>query len=317
MRIALARSRRSGLGTLISLLRGRRSGPGMLIAMVMGSLLALLMAAPPALARPQRVMSLDYCADQYVLALADPGQILALSKDAESERSYHAAAARGYPKTSGDAEEILLAAPDLVVRVWGGGHGSDAMIRRFGIPLLNLEFTQTLEGVRQTLSAAGKALGQEARAREIIADMERRLAVVREGWRALPPTERPAAIYLTSSGTTAGRGTLVHEMMTAAGLYNEMARQGVVGWHAADLERLVLAPPEVMVMGFHDLKLNVSDPWRMGRHASLRALLASRPTVYLDSRILACTTWSVVDGIERLYAELVAPRKLAAGRARP
>src|SRR5690606_25370649 len=101
-----------------------------------GSLLSLLAAAPPALARPERVMSLDYCADQYVLALADPGQILALSRDAESERSYHAAAARGYPKTGGDAEEIVTAGPDLVVRFWGGGHGSDAMIRRFGIPLL-------------------------------------------------------------------------------------------------------------------------------------------------------------------------------------
>ena len=44
-------------------------------------LLALALAQP-ASAEPRRIVSLDYCADQFVLALADRDQIAALSRGA-------------------------------------------------------------------------------------------------------------------------------------------------------------------------------------------------------------------------------------------
>ena len=42
-------------------------------------------------ARPMRIVSLDYCADQYVLKLVDRERILAVSPDA----GYHSPEARG------------------------------------------------------------------------------------------------------------------------------------------------------------------------------------------------------------------------------
>ncbi len=290
--------------------RSRRGGSGARSVMpfLLATLVALLLASQSVLAGARRVMSLDYCADQYVLALADRDQILALSKDAESERSYYAAAARGLPRNSGEAEEIVMARPDLVIRFWGGGYGSEAMIRRFAIPTLTLPFGQSLSEMSGSLRKVAQALGQEARAEALIADMERRLAAVRDRWRDLPQASRPLAFYVTSGGTTTGQGTLVHEMMLAAGLRNAGAERGQAGWRNADLERLILDPPEAMILGFHDLSLNLSDHWRLGRHRSLRALLAARPTVYLDSRILACPTPAFVEGVEQLHAQLVAPR---------
>ena len=50
---------------------------------------------------PQRIVSLDYCADQYVLKLADEEQILAISPDAVKDFSYMREAAAGVPTVPG------------------------------------------------------------------------------------------------------------------------------------------------------------------------------------------------------------------------
>ncbi|WP_204320163.1 hypothetical protein, partial [Klebsiella oxytoca] len=62
---------------------------------------ALLVLAPAVAAAPRRVVSFNLCADQLVLALADPGQIAALSPYARNPAiSAAAAAAGGFPVTS-------------------------------------------------------------------------------------------------------------------------------------------------------------------------------------------------------------------------
>ncbi len=52
-----------------------------------------------------RVVSLDYCADQYVLALADREQILAVSPAAGAEYSYMAERAQGVPRARPTPED--------------------------------------------------------------------------------------------------------------------------------------------------------------------------------------------------------------------
>ncbi len=70
--------------------------------------------SPLAPARPMRIVSLDYCADQYVLKLVEPQRILALSPDAEKSFSYMREAARALPKVRPRAEDVLVLKPDLV-----------------------------------------------------------------------------------------------------------------------------------------------------------------------------------------------------------
>lgn len=286
-------------------MRGSVAGSDLIAAVTAAALTCLATVAGAA---PQRVMSLDYCADQFVLALADPGQIAALSRDSTSERSYYAERAQTHRQSGSSTEEILMIGPDLVVSLWGGGYRSGDVMRRLAIPSLQLNFSTNIQGVRDNLRQAGKALAQEKRAAAIIAGMDRRLGEVRGKWRAADPQRLPVAAYVTPGGVTTGRNTLVHDVLIAAGLRNLAAETGASGWQTIELERLVMASPDVMVVGFHDLAYNVSNPWRLGRHASLRAMLESRPTVYVDSRILACPTWFFVDAVEDLHARLVAPR---------
>ncbi|MCC6788878.1 MAG: ABC transporter substrate-binding protein, partial [Hyphomonadaceae bacterium] len=54
-----------------------------------------LICASTAQAEPRRIVSLDYCADQFVLALADREQVAALSVGARRDDSYFRDRAQG------------------------------------------------------------------------------------------------------------------------------------------------------------------------------------------------------------------------------
>src|ERR1700716_116531 len=71
----------------------------------------------PALAagRP-RVASMNLCTDQLLIPLADPEQILGLSRFShDAWQSFAADDARRYPILSGSAEDVLVLKPDIVV----------------------------------------------------------------------------------------------------------------------------------------------------------------------------------------------------------
>ena len=64
--------------------------------------LLLIGAAPPT--APRRIVSLNLCADQYLLALADPAQIVALTQySRDPEMSAEAVRAARLPVTRGSA----------------------------------------------------------------------------------------------------------------------------------------------------------------------------------------------------------------------
>jgi iron complex transport system substrate-binding protein len=79
--------------------------------------IVLLLAAPAvAQQRPERIVSLNMCTDQLVLALADPDQIVGLSRFAGNERmSYAAGQAAAYPQLPAAAEAVIALEPDLVL----------------------------------------------------------------------------------------------------------------------------------------------------------------------------------------------------------
>lgn len=244
------------------------------------------------------VASLDFCADQYVLALADSDQIIGVSPHAETEFSYLAEKAVGIPKIRPTSEEILVLEPEMVVRLWGGGYGAKDTLERYGIPVVQVSLAVTLEETKANLLAVGEALGHLDRAKVIAADLETRISAIQ----AVPDEERPVALYVTPSGTTTGRGTFIHEMMTTAGVDNMSAALGTSPWHPVNLEALALSPPDMIVAGFYDLRSGKLSNWSLSRHEFLRRQGEIRPVARIPSREIACAAWFVLDAIEEIAA---------------
>ncbi|WP_299308408.1 ABC transporter substrate-binding protein [uncultured Croceicoccus sp.] len=241
---------------------------------------------------PRRIVSLDYCADQYVLRFAERADILALSPDAGERFSYMREEAAGIPTVRPRTADVLALRPDLVVRSYGGGPAVGAFMETAGVPVVQIGFPETLADVREEVVRIGGALGNGREARAVAAAMDRRLAAVAEQGGA----DR-ATLYMTPAGVTAGEGTLVHEMMRAAGLSNFQDRPG---WNPIPLERLAYDRPALIAAAFFESATNHVDSWSAARHPVAQAQLRELPVVPLDGAWTSCGGWFLIDAVEAL-----------------
>jgi iron complex transport system substrate-binding protein len=263
------------------------------LATALGLMLAGCGATPAAQppSRPLRVVSLDYCADQYVLKLLPRARIVGVSPYAGAEESYMRAAAAGLRKVRPNAEDVLVLRPDLVVRSFGGGADAPAMFARAGVPVLQLDYAEDVAGVRRVLIETATALGERAKGEAIARDLDLRLKRLRRGAGAR------SGLYMTPGGVTSGPGSLIDELLHGAGLRNFEERPG---WVPLPLERLAYSKPDVVAAAFFDTRWRAGDPWSAAAHPVARQRLAGTEQVPLSSAWTSCGGWFLLDAMEAL-----------------
>ncbi len=238
-----------------------------------------------------RIVSLDYCADQYVLKFVDRSRILGVSPDAAKQFSYMRDAAIGVPTIRSLAEDVIIQKPDLVVRSYGGGPNAAAFFKQAGIPVLNVGWASDIEGVKSVIAQMAQGLGEAEKGQQVIDEMTARLA-------AIPaPTKLLTALYMTPSGVTTGSGSLVHEMLLAAGLTNFQTK---AGWRTLPLERLAYEQPDIIAAAFFESKTNHKDAWSAMRNPIARKQMKNTPTVSIEGSWTSCGAWFLVDAIEAI-----------------
>lgn len=273
--------------------RGRlAAGLAALAALVVTGCTSAPEPSPARGTQPQRIVSLDYCADQYVLRFAERDAILALSPYAGERFSYMRAEAEGLPTVRPRTADVLALRPDLVVRSFGGGADVVPFLEELGVPVIQIGFPQTIAEVRDEVLRVGSALGAEAEAGRVAADMDRRLAALPE-----PPEKPRTALYMTPGGMTSGEGTLVHEILRTAGFANFQNRPG---WNALPLERLAYEHPDVVAAAFYEGVESQAEIWSAARHPVARAQLENRSVVPLEGAWTSCGGWFLIDAIEAL-----------------
>jgi iron complex transport system substrate-binding protein len=255
-----------------------------------GFALGLALLATPAAAAP-RVYSLDQCADQYVLALSPRASIVGLSKRADDADAYLRAAAAGLPLRRATTEAVLATRPDIVVRTWGGDARLAATLGRRGVTVVQIDDANDFPSIRRETRKVAAALGNPAGGERLIARMDAELAASAGAWRGA------GALYLTPGGFTAGRGTLIDQMLRAAGLTN-LARGG--GFAPVSLESLAMKPPAAIVEGFFETIYASLARWSPGRHEVVRRIAAQRTVVSLPGTLMGCPAWFSADAVARM-----------------
>ena len=210
---------------------------------MVAGLLGLTLVAGPALAKPQRIVSLNLCADALVLRLADRADIRSVTWLARNpENSVVAAEAATMPVNHGLAEEVAALDPDLVVVGAFTTRATVALLRRLGLPILELGVPGTIDGIRTQIRQVAAALGEPERGERMIAAMDARLAAIRV------PAAHPLAVVLRPNGFTAGRGSLVDEILARAGTRNLAAEQGLENYGQIPLETVALAGVQLLIL---------------------------------------------------------------------
>ncbi len=256
-----------------------------------------LVYAWPVEAAPRRIVSLDYCADQFVLALAERVQIAALSRGAQRDDSYFRARAAGIRQTRSTLEDVLSLRPDLVVRSWGGPWDAEAVYARFGVPVLQVGDAPDFATARADLIDAADVIGQPARGAALARDLDLRLARLAAG----ASREREPVMYLSAGGAVAGEGTMMDAVIAAAGGRNVRTE---ASWAVLPLERIIEAPPALIALGFFDHGRTRMNAWLPARHPAFRRAMADARTVSLPLASIACEAWFAIDAAETIHAAL-------------
>jgi iron complex transport system substrate-binding protein len=246
----------------------------------------------PEAATPQRIVSLDYCADQFVLKLADRAQIAALSLHAADDYAYLRHEAEGLPRTPATLEAIVALQPDLVIRTYGGGFAITPQLERIGIKVVQLGFAEDFAAIADNLENAAGAFGHPERGTATAQAMR---AVLE----APQAAQERRALYITPGGVTSGTGSLIDAVFTAAGLTNYIQTPG---WPALPLERIAIDPPDLIVTAFFGSAYGRADTWSAGQHPVITDLLQTRPVVVLDAAQVACGAWFIADAAIALRA---------------
>lgn len=261
-----------------------------------------LALAAPALAAPQRIASLNLCTDQLLLMLVERERIVSVSHWAHRpESSYMVAAARGIPANGGLAEEVVPLAPDLIITGRFSQGAVTNLLRQLGYPVVVTEVPRTLAEGRRSVLDFGALVGAEDAAAALVAAMDARLAAIDAVVAADP--QRPLAAVYAPNGVTAGAGTVMHDVVSRAGMRNLAAELGVVGYGQLPLERLIAAAPDVVVLDATAApQAAESMAHRYLRHPALQALLAQARVVTLPPPLSVCVGPMTIDAIERLVA---------------
>jgi iron complex transport system substrate-binding protein len=270
------------------------------------ALTVLALAGMPAGAAdpPRRVASFNVCADQLVIALADPDQIVALSPNARDPAiSVVAEKAAGYPLLGRTAESMVPLKPDLVLVGPWDRPLTQRMLHVLGFRIVNVPLINDLTtGIAQIREIA-KLLGHPERGEALIAEIEaarRRLAEA-------PRPKSLSALLVGNSGYTVGPDSLAGALLREAGLAPPPGAPAGYGGYVP-LEKLIMLRPDFLVM-----TSLVETPDGQGAlyltHPALRALYPPEKRIVLPGRFTMCAGQSLVAALDYLADVLT---KLAA-----
>jgi iron complex transport system substrate-binding protein len=237
-------------------------------------------ASPPA-----RVVSMNVCTDQLAMLTAAEGQLHSVSYLASDPGgSVMPEEAKRYAVNHGLAEEIFVMKPDLVL---AGTFTSDAavtLLKRLGLRVEQFPPSYSFAEIRDQIKQMGALLGRQARAAELVADLDARLAGAtpqhREDRRKL------AALYYANNYTS-GENTLAAEVVETAGLRNLGTELGYTGTVRVPLEALVMAAPD-LIIGEPENARNPAYAFDAFRHPALRAVVKGRELTHVPDKYWIC-----------------------------
>ena len=239
--------------------------------------------AQEAPAKPSRIVSMNLCADELVLRLADRGQVAAVSFLARDPRgSTVTTEAADVPLVRGLAEEIVGLRPDLVIAGAFTTRSTVALLKRIGFPPLELGSPGDFDAMGDQIRTVARAIGAPERGEAMIAAFQTRM-------RAAQPAEPSGlrALVMRPNAQTVSPGSFGDAILKAAGLVNVAAEFGRGAADQVPLEIAALARADLVVLDEEERAApSLADA--LLQHPILRALHAQGRTVSIPNRLWTC-----------------------------
>jgi iron complex transport system substrate-binding protein len=244
-----------------------------------------------------RIVSMNVCTDQLVVTLADPEQIIGLSRF--SRDASWAADNSSFPFLSGGAEDVLVLKPDIVVASLFDKRSTRELLKEHGIRVAEFAVPQNLDQARIQIRAMGEIVGHQGRAAQEIAKLDAALARAHQAVAA----KHYSVLPLSRRGWVAGSDTFVSALLTETGLFNAAGDLGFGMSGFASLEAIVNVKPDFLLVsqaGDHA----GDDGQAFLLHPALERFYPPNKRIVIPERLTECGGVLLAQALDVLVKEL-------------
>jgi iron complex transport system substrate-binding protein len=277
----------------------RRFGPSFR-SVAVAALAIIGLSAPALAAGLPRIVSMNACTDQLLISLADPAQILGLSRfSRDTGQSFAAEDARRYPILSGGAEDILVLKPDVVVASLFDKRSTRELLKAQGFHVAEFSVPRNLDEVKAQIRETGDIVGHPDRAAAEIARLDAAMARARK----IVLEKHYSVLPLSRRGWVSGSDSLVSSLLTETGLFNAAAELGVATGGFASLEAIVNAKPDFLLVSEAGDRAE-DDGRAFLLHPALERFYPSEKRIVIPERLTVCGGVMLADALDLLVSEL-------------
>jgi len=249
---------------------------------------------------PERVVSINMCADQLLLAFADRDQIAGLSPWVDyAPMSFLAGKADGLPKLGATAEEVMKARADLVVGGQFTRRQTRRLLKRHGYPIMEIRPVRSLDDAKLQAVEIAEALGHKDRGEALVRGIDAEVAKLRQtvGKSGL------SALYLQRRGYVAGSKSLMTSLLQEAGLENAAQRMGLSRGGRVPLEAVIRSDADLLVVGTAGARAEDQGSGML-RHPALDRRFPADRRIVVPESLTVCGGPGLIDAIRHIGSEV-------------
>ena len=257
------------------------------------------LAMPAGASAAPRIVSMNICTDQLLLAIADPAQIVGLSRFSGNPTQWAGAQARKFPILAGGAEDVLMLKPDIVAASDFDKRSTRELLKANGQNLVEFPVPRTLDDVRAQIRRMGDLAGHPERAAAEIARLDAAISAAKQAvagkkFRMLPLSRR---------GWVAGRDSFVGAILAEAGLVSAAGELGIGFGGFVSMEEIIRLKPDFLVVSNAGERAE-DDGRAFLLHPALERFYPRSKRIVIPERMTECGGVHLADALNALSAEL-------------
>ncbi|MEC7185064.1 MAG: ABC transporter substrate-binding protein [Pseudomonadota bacterium] len=234
-----------------------------------------------------RVVSLNLCADAYLMAFAKPEQILGLTQQSSDPTlSAFVEEASNFPVSGGRMSNIIEQHPDIIIINNYSPPPNKALMDRLGIKIVKLDAANSYQSARTEILQLGKAIHRLEAAKAYLAQLDKEL----EDARHTKLTYMPSIINYQRRGIVVGETHILDDIIQLAGAQNLGRDTGrTIG--PMSLENLIrLQPDYVLSISENDEQtLKAHDRGsEILSHPALQKIFSAERHIYIPQNLTVC-----------------------------
>ena len=244
---------------------------------------------------------MNVCTDQLLLPLADPAQILGLSRySRDAWQSFAADDARRFPILSGGAEDMLVLKPDIVVASLFDKRSTRELLKAQGLHLAEFSVPRNLDEVKAQIREMGEIVGHPDRAAAEIARLDAAMARARQA----VADKHYSVLPLSRRGWVSGQrqpGQFAADRDRAVQCGRRSRRR--LRRLCASLEAIVNAKPDFLLVSEAGDRAE-DDGRAFLLHPALERFYPPSKRIVIPERLTVCGGVMLADALDVLVAEL-------------